>query len=103
VSTHRVVIKNGKVVEESGTRDGRAQVRSCNGKQFQASGGSKSESTSQHSSLFICTEGGKSDAEFANLLERSLSDLESSKDMGEQTRSVIAAQLRAKIAELRSK
>jgi len=102
VSTHRFVVKDGKVIEASGT-PGTTVLHSCDARGFEASASSSAPNTKQSSHFFLCTDGAKSNAQFADMLESSLKGIEADPKMDAENKSKIVARLRAKIAELRAK
>ncbi|QIL02363.1 hypothetical protein G7078_05860 [Sphingomonas sinipercae] len=101
IQTQRFVVTNGKVAEASGAPR-TAVVHSCSARSFEASGSSNAKNAQQTSHFFICADDGKSNAEFADMLEKSLKGIEANQDMDPQNKSSIVARLRAKIAELRA-
>ena len=102
--TQKIVIReiNGDPSKARLPEELRVKVEKCDGQPIEANAeGKNDEGKLQRTRIVLCAKGdGK---EVADRLEKSLGRIESSTDMSPENKAKILADLRAKIAELRSR
>lgn len=100
----RKVLKDGKVVEQTASSELGAEMGRCDGEKFEAAANVPGEGgNKQQTKIVLCAKTGSSPAEVATMLEDSLKRIESDGEMRGDNKEQIAAQLRARIAELRAR
>jgi len=100
----RVIIRNvGEgPMREPLSEEMRAKIEKCDGQPLEANADMKgADGKQQRTRVILCTKGDPKMA--AERLEKSLSRIESDGDMSPEAKAKILAELRAKIAELRSR